>query len=110
MVPGSRGSARSRSRELVGTPADPADRAVPTGVAGAPDELVAGMPGVLLDTAERPAEGYSWRHGARWRAWLREGAGPPGAAVVTPDLEDAVIVAALDRRDRAAGQREGRAA
>jgi ABC-2 type transport system ATP-binding protein len=86
------------------------DQGVPL-LAGAPEQLVAGLPGVLLDAAERPAQGHSWRRGARWRTWLREGAAPPGTAVATPDLEDAVIVAALDRRDRAAARRrEGRAA
>ena len=86
------------------------DQGVPL-LAGAPDELVAGMPGMLLDSAERPAEGASWRHGPRWRTWMRDGAATPGAALATPDLEDAVIVAALDRRDRAASdRREGRAA
>jgi ABC-2 type transport system ATP-binding protein len=86
------------------------DQGVPL-LAGAPDELVAGMPGMLLDSAERPAEGASWRHGPRWRTWMRDGAAPPGAALAAPDLEDAVIVAALDRRDRAASdRREGRAA
>jgi ABC-2 type transport system ATP-binding protein len=80
-------------------------------LAGEPDELVAGMPGVLLDSAERPAEGTSWRRGTRWRTWLREpGTTPHAAAVAEPDLEDTVIVAALERRDRGAGGREGRAA
>jgi ABC-2 type transport system ATP-binding protein len=87
------------------------DQGVPL-LAGAPDELVAGMPGVLLDAAERPAEGASWRRGRRWRTWLRDpGTTPHAAAVATPDLEDAVIVAALERRGRAAQDgREGRAA
>jgi len=86
------------------------DQGVPL-LVGAPDELVAGMPGVLLDSSERPAYGTSWRHGARWRTWVRDGAAPPGAEPAAPELEDAVIVAALDRRDRAAsGGREGRAA
>ena len=87
------------------------DQGVPL-LVGAPDELVAGMPGVLLDAAERPAGGFSWRRGARWRTWLRDpGTTPHAAALATPDLEDAVIVAAVERRDRAAsGGREGRAA
>jgi len=87
------------------------DQGVPL-LVGAPDELVAGMPGVLLDSAERPAGGFSWRHGARWRTWLRDpGTTPHAAGLAIPDLEDAVIVAAVERRDRAAsGGREGRAA
>jgi ABC-2 type transport system ATP-binding protein len=85
------------------------DQGVPL-LEGAPEELVAGMPGALLDAAERPAHGYSWRRGARWRTWLRDGPAPPGATVAAPDLEDVVVAAALDRRDKAAGRREGRAA
>jgi ABC-2 type transport system ATP-binding protein len=86
------------------------DQGVPL-LVGAPDELVAGMPGVLLDAPERPEHGVSWRHGARWRGWVRDGTVPPGAEPATAELEDAVIVAALDRRDRmAANGREGRAA
>jgi ABC-2 type transport system ATP-binding protein len=81
-------------------------------LAGAPDQLVDGMPGVVLDSAERLEAGTSWRRGARWRTWSPDGgAVPAGARRVAPDLEDAVIVAALDRRARTAeDQRGGRAA
>jgi ABC-2 type transport system ATP-binding protein len=81
-------------------------------LAGTPDELVGGVRGMVLDAAARPDRGASWRRGARWRTWLRDGgAVPPGARRVDPDLEDAVIVAALDRHARAAaGERDGRAA
>jgi hypothetical protein len=42
---------------------------------------------------------------------VRDGTVPPGAEPAAPEREDAVIVAALDRRERAAaGGREGRAA
>jgi ABC-2 type transport system ATP-binding protein len=81
-------------------------------LAGAPDELVGGVPGMMFDSPSRPDRGASWRRGARWRTWSRDGgAAPPGARRVDPDLEDAVIVAALDRHARvAAGARDGRAA
>jgi ABC-2 type transport system ATP-binding protein len=81
-------------------------------LAGAPDDLVDRVPGMVFDSATRPDRGRSWRRGARWRTWSREGgSAPPGARRVDPDLEDAVIVAALERRDReAAAGREGRAA
>jgi len=86
------------------------DQGVPL-LVGAPDELVAGMPGVLLDAPERPDHGTSWRHGARWRTWVRDGTAPPGAEPSVPELEDVVIVAAIDRRDRmATNGEEGRAA
>jgi ABC-2 type transport system ATP-binding protein len=81
-------------------------------LAGTPDELAGGVPGMVFDSATRPDRGTSWRRGARWRTWSRDGgAAPPGARRVDPDLEDAVIVAALDRHARAAaGERDGRAA
>jgi ABC-2 type transport system ATP-binding protein len=81
-------------------------------LAGAPDELVGGVPGMMFDSPSRPDRGASWRRGARWRTWSRDGgAAPPGARRVDPDLEDAVIVAALDRHARAAARRhDGRAA
>jgi ABC-2 type transport system ATP-binding protein len=81
-------------------------------LAGPPDELVRQVPGMVFDSATRPDRGTSWRRGARWRTWLRDGgAAPPGARRVDPDLEDAVIVAALDRHARAAARtHDGRAA
>ena len=78
-------------------------------LAGPPAELVAGMPGRLLDAPARPAGGEdagwaAWRRGPRWRLWSPEEGGgtapaaPAGAGPAEPDLEDAVIVAALARR------------
>jgi ABC-2 type transport system ATP-binding protein len=68
-------------------------------LAGAPGELVAAMPGAVLDAAERPAGAREpWRRGQRWRVWSQEGTALPGTHPVTPDLEDAVIVASLRRQ------------
>jgi ABC-2 type transport system ATP-binding protein len=72
-------------------------------LAGAPGELVAAMPGTVLEAAARP-EGVvpePWRHGRRWRVWSPAGALLPGSRPVAPGLEEAVIVASLQRRRRA---------
>jgi ABC-2 type transport system ATP-binding protein len=71
---------------------------------GPPGELVAATPGAVLDAPARPdgadAHGWeSWRRGPRWRLWSADGsAAPRGAEPVAPDLEDAVIIASLERR------------
>ncbi len=67
--------------------------------AGAPDALVASVPGVVVRVGERPRPpGRSWRRGAGWRQWVPPGERAPAGAQPAPvDLEDAVIVAALGR-------------
>jgi ABC-2 type transport system ATP-binding protein len=71
-------------------------------LAGSPAELVAAMPGRLLDAPARAEAGAGWarwRRGPRWRLWSPDAvAGVAGAEPADPDLEDAVIVAALARR------------
>jgi ABC-type multidrug transport system ATPase subunit len=76
--------------------------------AGTPEQIVAAMPGALFAVTERPAgeaAQRSWRRGASWRLWTPPGdhssASPVAArAAVEPDLQDAVIVAALTRELR----------
>jgi ABC-2 type transport system ATP-binding protein len=68
---------------------------------GSPEEVVARMPGVVVDSAVRLDPVTSWRRGARWRTWAADGTVPAGAARAEPDLEDAVIVAELARPRRA---------
>jgi len=75
-------------------------------VAGTPEAVVAGIPGAVLDAPARPDRGTAWRRGARWRVWSPDGSTVPGASPVAPDLEDAVIVAALAARERAARDKE----
>jgi ABC-2 type transport system ATP-binding protein len=81
-------------------------------VTGAPDGIVASTPGLVLDADRRGDPSRSWRRGVRWRVWepagaVRSGDGMDGGlsdtrpAVV--DLEDAVIVAALARREAGLG-------
>jgi ABC-2 type transport system ATP-binding protein len=73
-------------------------------VAGTPDEVVAAIPGAVFDADRPPPDGEAWRHGSRWRVWSSDGVTPPGARRVSPDLQDAVAVAALAqsvRRDMA---------
>jgi ABC-2 type transport system ATP-binding protein len=65
---------------------------------GAPDDILRSTPGTVLTSSHRPGHGTSWRRGRGWRVWI-----PPGTPVPTEaqparvDLEDAVIVAALER-------------
>jgi ABC-2 type transport system ATP-binding protein len=66
---------------------------------GTPAEIVAAVPGTITVTAERPAaeddRRRSWRRAGAWRVWHPSAV--PGAPAVTPDLQDAVCVAALRR-------------
>jgi ABC-2 type transport system ATP-binding protein len=75
--------------------------------AGPPEQIVAAMPGSVVMAAAQPtrqASARAWRRGGSWRVWCPPGASCPGEAV-TPDLQDAVIVAAVDRelKSRPAG-------
>ena len=65
--------------------------------AGAPDAIVAAMPGALGGTDNGPdaVEGAIWRRGRTWRVWARDGRLPAGVERIRPDLEDAAIVAQL---------------
>jgi ABC-2 type transport system ATP-binding protein len=70
-------------------------------LAGPPGELVAAMPGVVLEAAARPERAREpWRRGQRWRIWSPQGTTLPGTHPVSADLEDAVIVASLRRSQR----------
>ena len=66
---------------------------------GAPDELVGGFSGVVGETTSRPDTPFAWRRGASWRLWSVDEFESPAVRPVTPDLQDAVIVAALRRRE-----------
>lgn len=69
---------------------------------GTPEEIRARLPGRVV-RVDRPVEGVaSWRRGRTRHAWIPSGAPPAGSISQTADLEDAVIVAALARRDRTA--------
>ena len=67
---------------------------------GPPEEIVAAMPGALYAAAARPAgdaAARSWRRAGRWRTWSPGPGGPDGGRIA-PDLQDAVIVAAISRQ------------
>jgi ABC-2 type transport system ATP-binding protein len=66
---------------------------------GAPEAIVAGMPGALGGSDRRPADGdgETWRRGRAWRVWAAGGRLPAGVEPIEPDLEDAAIVAQLAR-------------
>ena len=65
---------------------------------GPPDEIVATLPGRVLSSRTRPDTDQAWRRGAGWHEWLPPGAHAPQDTVpARVDLEDAVIVAALER-------------
>jgi ABC-2 type transport system ATP-binding protein len=63
--------------------------------AGPPGEVIAAMPGAVLEADRRPPGAQAWRLGRRWRVWSPTGTELPGAVRVEPRLEDAVIVATL---------------
>jgi ABC-2 type transport system ATP-binding protein len=67
---------------------------------GTPAEIVAAIPGTITMAAERPTaedeRRRSWRRAGAWRVW-QPAAVPEDRETVTPDLQDAVCVAALRR-------------
>ena len=66
---------------------------------GSPDGLVGGMGGVVGEASSRPDTPFAWRRGASWRTWSLDGFESAEIRPVTPDLQDAAIVAALRRRE-----------
>jgi ABC-2 type transport system ATP-binding protein len=65
---------------------------------GAPDEIISAVPGTVIASPERPDTVRAWRRGGGWHRWVAPGEStPPDAHAVDVDLEDAVIVAALER-------------
>jgi ABC-2 type transport system ATP-binding protein len=70
---------------------------------GTPSELVADIGGSVGETTQRPDTPYAWRRGASWRMWAPDDFKSSGVRSVVPDLQDAVIVAALRRRHEADG-------
>jgi ABC-2 type transport system ATP-binding protein len=83
---------------------------------GAPEQIVAAMPGTLRVADARPdgpAGLRAWRRGGRWRIWdpaARPGTGEAGEAgsALVPDLQDAVTVAILARELSDAATPNGR--
>ncbi|HXF72006.1 MAG TPA: ABC transporter ATP-binding protein [Actinomycetota bacterium] len=73
---------------------------------GSAEDVLASVPGAVLESAARPAGLPAWRRGRAWRAWAPDGRPAPGARIVPPDLEDAVMVAALARERGPGGDRE----
>jgi len=71
-------------------------------LAGTPDEVLAAVPGRVVEAEARPRGVPAWRRGARWRAWSPDGSPLAGATEVAMDLEDAVVVAQLAREQRSA--------
>lgn len=64
--------------------------------AGPPETIRGGVPGQVVRLDGVTSEAPSWRRGRIRHAWIAPGARrPAGAAPIEPDLEDAVIVAAL---------------
>jgi ABC-2 type transport system ATP-binding protein len=65
--------------------------------AGSPAEIVASVPGTITVASVPPADAgerhRAWRRAGAWRVW--QPAGRPAPGQVTPDLQDAVCVAAL---------------
>jgi ABC-2 type transport system ATP-binding protein len=67
---------------------------------GTADQIAAAVPGSIVLVERRPdgeAGRRTWRRGARWRVWIPVGAPPVDGVRQTPDLHDAVTVAALAR-------------
>ncbi|MBM2616338.1 ABC transporter ATP-binding protein [Actinoplanes sp. LDG1-06] len=65
---------------------------------GAPAGIVAAVPGQIRAADSRPSGPYAWRRGRSWRVWHPAGG---DGEVIRPDLQDAVVVAALREAEEA---------
>lgn len=65
---------------------------------GTVEDLLARVPGRIVEADHSVSLPYKWRRGTRWRAWIPDGNPPAGTAPAEPDLADVLIVAALTRR------------
>lgn len=63
---------------------------------GSLTEVLGSIPGAIYSVS-RPGEPLSWRRGRHWRVWSPNSDPPSHSQPVTPDLQDAVTVAALAR-------------
>ena len=68
---------------------------------GSPSQIIAAVPGKLgvVELTQQP-QGLSWRWGKTWRVWAPSLDLPSGAKSLQPDLEDAVMIAALADEQR----------
>jgi ABC-2 type transport system ATP-binding protein len=64
---------------------------------GTPAHVVASTPGTVIRVPEASDPFRAWRRGREVRQW-HSGPSHPGDDVVRPDMEDAVVAAALQRR------------
>ena len=64
-------------------------------LSGTPDQALGSVPGVVYELGSRPNTYDSWRRGTRWRLCAPSDQPPEGGTLIEHDLQDAVIVAAL---------------
>ncbi len=64
---------------------------------GTPTQVLASSPGTVTNVDAADDAGRAWRRGRAVRQW-HDGPARAGDDIVTPDLEDAVVAAALHRR------------
>jgi ABC-2 type transport system ATP-binding protein len=62
---------------------------------GSPEAIVAAVPGELYHVSSRVDSPLAWRRGSAWRLWSPDGAAPPDAQLIEPDLEDALVIGQL---------------
>jgi ABC-2 type transport system ATP-binding protein len=67
--------------------------------AGTPAAVVGAMPGAVYEAGHAVAGFRHWRRGSSWRLWT-DGAAPPGATAIVPDLGDVLIATALAAEGR----------
>ncbi len=70
-------------------------------VSGAPSQIVSDVPGVVYAVDERPDHVVAWRREAAWHYWSPVELSAGAIRRIVPDLEDAVLVAALSRAELA---------
>ncbi|GAA4224547.1 hypothetical protein GCM10022254_04250 [Actinomadura meridiana] len=69
---------------------------------GTPDQVINGVPGTITVVRRPPDPALAWRRGRIFHAW-HPGPVRPGEEQVSPDMEDAVVAAALHARVAGSG-------